>query len=404
MIPLTTSYAQVDVAEISYSRGGLRIRRGQSRAPDAREAAREFHAAIAQPDMALVIFFCSNEYDLQVFGEEIRRLFAGIQVVGCTTAGEIGPAGYLDYSVSGASFPENSFSVVSGRIDHLQQFEPAAAQALAQDLLQRLESRAPQADTNNSFALLLIDGLSVREEAVARTLQIALGRTRLLGGSAGDGLRFGSTHVYFEGRFYSDSAVLMLATTRLPFKLFKAQHFVATPERLVVTEADTEPRIIREINGLPAAEEYARILGIRACDLDPSRFAASPIVVMIDGTNYVRSIQKANPDGSLTLFCAIEEGVVLRIAHGVDLVENLGAAFAEVKAEIGPPQLVLAFDCVLRKLETSLCFLREQVEEVFVRNNTVGFNTYGEQYWGMHINQTLVGIAIGGAPTETDRA
>ena len=41
-----------------------RIRMGQSCATDAREAAREFHAAVAQPDRALVMFFCSSEYDL----------------------------------------------------------------------------------------------------------------------------------------------------------------------------------------------------------------------------------------------------------------------------------------------------------------------------------------------------
>ena len=299
-----------------------RIRRAQSCATDAREAAREFHAAVVQPDMALVIFFCSSEYDLEVLAEEMRRLFAGVQVVGCTTAGEIGPAGYREHSLAGASFPASDFNAVSDRIDRLQQFKTIEGQALAQELLQSLESHAPQADSDNSFALLLIDGLSVREEPVTRALQSALGRLPLVGGSAGDGLNFGSTHVYFEGRFYSDSAILTLVTTRLPFKLFKTQHFVATDERLVVTEADTAHRIVKEINGLPAAQEYARIVGIDARDLDPLRFAAWPVVVMIDGTNYVRSIQKVNPDGSLTFFCAIEDGLVLRLAKGMYLLEN----------------------------------------------------------------------------------
>ena len=379
-----------------------RIRSAQSCAADAREAAREFHAAVKQPDMALVIFFCSNEYDLEALAGEMTRLFAGVQVVGCTTAGEIGPAGYRDHSLAGASFPAGSFDAVSGRIDRLQQFEIAAGQTFTRNLLQKLESHAPQADADNSFAFLLIDGLSVREEPVTRALQSALGRLPLAGGSAGDGLIFGSTHVYFEGRFYADSAVLILVTTRLPFRLFKTQHFVATDERLVVTGADTARRIVKEINGLPAAGEYARILGIDACDLDPMRFAAWPIVVMIDGTNYVRSIQKANPDGSLTFFCAIEEGLVLRVAKGVDLLENLEQAFTQIRAEIGPPQLVLGCDCILRKLEISQGPVKDRVSETLRRNNTIGFNTYGEQFHGVHVNQTLVGIAIGADPAETE--
>jgi hypothetical protein len=35
------------------------------------------------------------------------------------------------------------------------------------------------------------------------------------------------------------------------------------------------------------------------------------------------------------------------------------------------------------------------VSQIFRLNNTVGFNTYGEQFAGVHINQTLTGIAIG---------
>jgi len=381
-----------------------RIRRAQSCATDAREAVREFHAAVTQPDMALVIFFCSSAYDRELLAEEMRRLFAGVQVVGCTTAGEIGPAGYRDHSLTGASFPASSFNAVSGRLDCLQQFQIATGQAFAQALLQKLESQAPQANTDNSFALLLIDGLSVREEPVTRALQRALGKLPLIGGSAGDGLNFGNTHVYFEGHFHADSAVLMLVSTRLPFQLFKTQHFVATDERMVVTAADTAHRIVKEINGLPAAQEYARILGVDAGDLDPTRFAASPVVVMIDGTNYVRSIQKVNPDGSLTFFCAIEDGLVLRVAKGVDLLENLEQAFTQIHAAIGQPQLVLGCDCILRKQEIFQGPLKESVNEVFLRNNTIGFSTYGEQFQGVHVNQTLVGIAIGTDATETHDA
>lgn len=380
------------------------IRRGQSCATDAPEAARELHALVEQADMALVVFFCSSEYDLDLLAEEMGRLFAGVQVIGCTTAGEIGPAGYREHSLAGASFAASRFASVSGRIDCLQQFEISTAQALAQELLQNLENDARQAGPENSFALLLIDGLSVREEPVTRALQSALGRLPLLGGSAGDGINFGQTWVYHEGRFHADSAVLILVTTQLPFKLFKTQHFIATDERLVVTEADTASRNVKEINGLPAAREYARILGIDARDLDPFRFAAWPVVVMIDGTNYVRAIQKVNPDGSLTFFCAIEDGLVLRVAQGVGLLENLEQTFAQIRTEIGAPQFVLGCDCILRKLEISQCGIREHVEALLLRNNTIGFNTYGEQFRGVHVNQTLVGIAIGTAPTETDDA
>jgi hypothetical protein len=374
------------------------IRMAQSCAIDARQAAEEFYAAVVQPNMELVIFFCSSEYDLDVLAEEINRLFAGIQVVGCTTAGEIGPAGYRTHSLSGVSFPAGSCVAVSGLLDRLGQFNLAKGHDFAQALLQRLESRAPGASPDNSFAFMLVDALSLREEPVSHALQYALGKIQLFGGSAGDDLKFVKTHVYGNGGFHSDSAVLILINTSLPFKLFKTQHFVSTDKRLVVTEANPAKRIVNEINGLPAAAEYARLVGVEVHELNSMCFAASPVVVMIDGTDYVRSIQKANADGSLAFYCAIEEGLVLRSAHGVDLVNNLEQAFAEIRKDIGPPTLVLGCDCILRSLEISQNNLKDRVGEIFVRNNTIGFSSYGEQFRGVHINQTLTGCALGVAP------
>jgi hypothetical protein len=289
---------------------------------------------------------------------------------------------------------------VSGSLDRLQRFESLQGHVLGLRLLQELNRKAPQANVQNSFGFLLIDGLSVREEAVTRSLQEALGKVPLAGGSAGDGFHFGKTFVYADGRFCSDCAVLTLVTTPLAFTVFKTQHFVSTDQRLVITAADTTQRIVKEINGLPAAEEYARLLGVEARKLTPSHFAAWPMVVLIDGNNYVRSVRKVNSDGSITFYCAIEEGVVLRVGRGVDLVENLEEAFAEIRSQIGAPQLVIGCDCILRRMEIVQNHLEERVGQILRSNNTVGFNTYGEQFQGVHINQTFTGIAIGMNRTE----
>lgn len=75
-------------------------------------------------------------------------------------------------------------------------------------------------------------------------------------------------------------------------------------------------------------------------DLEPASWR---LRVLIDGNNYVRAIQKANVDGSTRLYCAIDEGVVLRVAHGIDIVENLETALAKIEAQLGAaPQLVIA--------------------------------------------------------------
>ncbi len=371
------------------------LRMGQSWAVDARQAVSEFHDSVAQPDTELVMFFCSAQYDLDALADEMSSQFTGVQVVGCTTAGEIGPAGCRDASISGVSFSVGSLCAVTGRLANLQQFEFAQAQSLTQGMLQQLEGRRTEANAGNSFAILLIDGLSVREEPVAGALQDLLGEVPMVGGSAGDGARFHRTFVFIDGRFHADSAVLVLASTRLPFRTFKTQHFVPTDDRVVVTVADAAHRIVSEIDGRPAAEAYADLIGVEVEELVPMLFASEPMVVMIDGTNYVRSIQTANMDGSLTFFSSIEEGLVLRAARGIDLVDSLEKAFAEIQIAIGELQLVVCFDCILRRLEYSHSELLAGVEQVFHDNHVVGFNSYGEQFNGVHVNQTLTGLAFG---------
>ncbi|TXT41379.1 MAG: FIST domain containing protein [Comamonadaceae bacterium] len=376
------------------------IRRAHSCATEARQAVRELHAELEQADTALVVFFCSSAYDLDALADEINQRFAGIQVMGCTTAGEIGPAGYCTHSLVGVSFSASVCTAVSGCLDNLQKFEISRGQDFAQGLLQQLESRAGQVSSSHTFAFLLVDGLSIREEPVVQTLQSSLGEIALCGGSAGDDFRFERTWVFHGGAFHTDSAVLVLVNTPLPFKIFKTQHFVSDSERLVVTEADVAHRIVMEINGLPAAEEYARILGIDVKELTPLHYAATPVVVVIDGTDYVRAIQKVDPAGPLTFFCAIDEGLVLRVAHGVNLIDNLTQTFDHLREDIGPLEVTFGCDCILRNIEISNNQQKEAVGDILKRNHTVGFSTYGEQFGGVHVNQTFTGIAIGSLPDD----
>jgi len=372
------------------------IRRGATAARDARTAARDLHAAIAQPDTALAVFFCSAEYDLDALAAELGRLFAGVNVVGCTTAGEISSLGYGTGTLSGVSFAGNEFSVVTSRLDAMSRFEFASAEAAATRAIESLQERGKVVESRSTFAFLLVDGLSQQEESLVGALFYGLGDIRLIGGSAGDGLNFRQTFIYHDGRFRQDCAILNLIHTDRPFEVFKTQHFVASDVKMVVTQATPSTRMVTEINGEPAAREYARVVGLDVDELTPMIFAAYPVVVKVGGDYYVRSIQKVNEDESLAFFCAIDVGVVLTVARGIDLIENLSQAFESVRTRVGEPELVLGCDCILRYIEIEQRQLAPQVGRIFADNRVVGFATYGEQFNAMHVNQTFTGVAIGG--------
>ncbi len=302
--------------------------------------------------------------------------------------------GYLSGALTGVSIASDHFTAVTARVNDLKTFRFGDGESLARDLASRLEARGFSPNGRNTFGYLLIDGLSMQEEGVVSAIHRGMGDIQLFGGSAGDGTRFESAHIYHEGAFHTDAAVFTLVHTLHKFKVFKTQHFESSSEKMVVTEADPGRRIVTEINGESAGKEYARVVGLDIKKLTPMIFATHPVVVKVGGNYYVRSIQKVNEDGSLTFFCAIDEGIVLTVASGVDLIENLNELFLGISRDIGDPQLVLGCDCILRHLEIKDRGIRETVGDILAKNNVIGFATYGEQFNAMHVNQTFTGVAI----------
>jgi hypothetical protein len=153
--------------------------------------------------------------------------------------------------------------------------------------------------------------------------------------------------------------------------------------------------VVREFNAAPAAEEYAAAIGLDAHSLTPMSFASHPVVVRVGGEYYCRSIQKMHPDGSLTFFCAIDDGIVLTIAQPKGMVESTRAALRDVGQRLGGIDVILGFDCVLRRLDAQNRQVLREMSELYRENNVIGFGTYGEQYRSMHLNQTFTGIAFG---------
>lgn len=377
------------------STDALTIRKGCSQSSDPATAVRELHDAIWQTDVSFALFYCSPQYDLPQLERHLAKAFPGVNLIGCSTAGEITPKGYLTGALTGVSVASKDFTVVTRRIDRLAAFEVAKGMEAAREVRSELMKKATPPNGRNTFAFLLIDGLSTQEEMVVSAVYRELGDIALFGGSAGDGTRFQRTYIYHDHAFHSDAAILSLIQTTRPFFVFKTQHFVSAEEKMVVTKADPVRRIVTEINGEPAGREYARLVGLEVDKLTPMIFASHPVVVRIGGNYFVRSIQKVNEDGSLSFFCAIDEGLVLTVGRGVDMVENLRSLFADLRTRLGVPKLVLGCDCILRHIEMDQKGIKEVVGKIMRENNVIGFSTYGEQFNAMHVNQTFTGVAIG---------
>ncbi|SEO59093.1 Uncharacterized conserved protein, contains FIST_N domain [Methylobacterium sp. ap11] len=339
----------------------------------------------------LVIFF-SPVYGVAALNAALARAFPDVRIAGCTSSGEISPMAGLDRGLVVIAFPHEGFRIASAVLEKVDNLDAERAAASIRTLRADLDRIARG---GQRFAISLIDGLANAEESVIAAVGYGLDGVPLVGGSAGDELTFSETALIHDGQVHRRAAVLLLIETDFPVEIFKNDNFEPTGVKFVVTETDQEQRTVRELNAEPAAVEYANALGLDPDALTPTSFAAHPLVVRVGGDYFCRSIRHLNPDRSLSFHCAIESGVVLTLARQKDLVEATREELARLDARLGGVDLVIGFECVLRRLDAEIHQARHSIAELYRHYNVVGFETYGEQYRSMHLNQTFTGIAIG---------
>lgn len=367
-----------------------------SKLEDVDAAISEINQQIDVESITLLLLFFSTSYNKAALAKAVQHHFSSILVVGCSTSGEIGLGGYNQHSITAIAFSASQFQVSAALYPNIKQLQLTQWHHKTVELYENHKNNFKIENKKQMFSLLFIDGLSRCEEPFIRVVSKAMRGVPIIGGSAGDDQQFNETYIFNNGKIHIDCGVLLLISTKLPFDIFKSQHIHATDKRVVVTGAIPEERVITELNGYPAAEEYARLLGLRSPEqLTDGMIAKNPVLVVIGNNEYVRSIQSVNKDASMTFYCAIDLGIVLRIAEGGDLYASLEKSINDIQGNIGDIQTMIIFDCILRRLELLESNQLVEVGALLSRYNTGGFNTYGEQVDGLHMNQTCTGIAIG---------
>lgn len=376
------------------SAGSCGIGVANTRAPAVHDAVSELRAALTGEFQHIVAFF-SVDYDAEELAAGLAEAFKGVTVSGCSTAGAFGPTGLMETGILLIAFPSKGFRIHTGVIEDVGAFGIERASQMVRELKARMGVSDGDKLADRVFGVMLVDGLSNAEETVVGAVHWAFGDMQLIGGSAGDGLAFRKTSLIHEGRVLTRAAVLMMVESDFPFRIFKTSNFEPTQIKLVVTAADADCRTVHELNAEPAALEYASAIGLLPDDLGPFSFASYPLVVKVGGDYYCRSIRNMNPDGSLSFFCAIDEGLVFTVARPKDMLLSTERVLDEIDRSLGGIDLVLGFDCVLRRLDAETRQIRRQVEDLYRHYGVVGFHGYGEQHNSMHLNQTLTGVAFG---------
>jgi len=376
----------------------MNILEGSSDKGDAGAAIGEAIAAW-DPDYSpdILFVFHSSVQSSHAVAAHLADRFPDTLIVGCSTAGEWLTGQHKNSSLVllGLATPDIRWAV--SVLEDLHASPRASAKAVCAKLVQQLDVSWADLNAQDYFCLSFFDGLSKREEPVIAAIASELGDVPLLGGSAGDDLKFNHAFVIAGGHAYQNAAVFVLAQCKLPFLAIKHQHYIPGDHDVVITKANVAERVVYRLDGIPAARRYARLLGMNVDALTPQIFSDNPLTYPYGNECYVRALRRVCDDDALEFGCAIEEGMVLNLCEHQDMVSEYDKLMSGLKQGIGEIKLLLVFNCIYRAIEAMDAEMNQLLAEKTCRlaEHMIGFDTYGEQWHGLHVNQTLVALALG---------
>jgi hypothetical protein len=331
----------------------------------------------------VVLLFSSSKYDAGELNQLMQQAFPDACVVGCSTAGEIAGGRMLTESVVAMFLDGDIVEDASAAVVENLRGEARVREAFS-SFEQHFHAPVSSMDIHKYVRLVLADGLSGAEENLMEKIG---DRTDIffIGGSAGDDLKFHSTHVFHQGKAYTNAAVLVLLRLKRGFEILKTQSFHSTGKVLTATKVDEPLRKVLEFNHQPAVTAYAAALGVPAESL-PGLFMKHPLGLMVDGEPFVRSPQRVDGE-SILFYCQIKQGMDLEVLEGTDIVADTRKAIEARLSADGPIAGIIDFQCILRTLELRAENRCEQYGAIFSGLPVAGFSTYGEAYLG-HMNQT----------------
>ncbi len=356
---------------------------------------------IKQENMKCVIFFVSSSYDQRIISKCINnycsenKAYIDVEFIGCTSSGEITPDGVRSKSFTAMSIAGKNVEIGVGVCKRLSYNPIGSGKHGVEKACFQLGIKTEDINSKNYVGLVLVDGLQKSEEYLMLGMSKAARLLKIAGGSAGDDYNFKKAYIHARRNVYEDAAVILIIKTDTPFKIMQASSYIPTEKKLKVTSADIEERLVYKFNNKPAAEEYSKLLGISVQELNRDTFMSYPIAINVGDSYFVRSPLKVEENGALRFFCQVLEGSTVTLMRPGEMVDEVKDIISKAKSDLGDIGAVIAFNCILRYHKLlKLGNLKESFEALQTLP-VIGFNTYGEQYNGLHINQTLTLLIFG---------
>ena len=324
------------------------------------------------------LLFAAIDFDHQALLCAITRAFPGMELIGCTTDGELSSElGFREDSATLILFASDSVHITAG-VGRGLSGDVAAACRSAVEAAKAKTDKAPR------LCIATPEGMTAEGHAVTVTLQQAVGHDiPVFGALAGDQWRLKSTRQFYGTEVLTDSIPVLLMCGDFNFSYGVATGWRQVGEVGRVTRATGA--IVHEIDGNPAIEFYRKYLGPGT---KPT--AELPLAILNDrnGSEYLRASWGVVDEttGAVTFLATVPEGarVRLTLADRDEILTGCGESLAIAKSNLpagAQPAAALFFSCAARKILLGT----RTAEEVRLIRETLGqsvplcgFYGYGE--------------------------
>lgn len=330
------------------------------------------------------LLYCGTEYDHQEILNRICARYPGLQLIGCTTDGEMSSSGgFTEDAITLTLLCSDTIRISAG-CGRKAGAEPKAAAAAA------VEMACRGLDGKPVLAVVLPDGLTTSAAKVLDSFGEILGDgVPVVGGMSADRVTGGkdkySTFQFIGDKVFSDAVPLLLFSGPLIHSLGVESGWTPIGKKMTVTRS--EANVLHTLDDKPAFDLYVYYLG----DVFQEGIAgigSYPLAIFEPGQDhyYLRVAKAADREsGVMTFLGDIPEGAEVQITQAVrdnviaGVSQSVESARSKYRGE--QPALAMMFSCTGRKvaLGTKTC---EEIARVRAGLATdlpmTGVYTFGE--------------------------
>ena len=347
-----------------------------------------------QPNVKAVIYFFSPSLEKFNIQKAIAHAFPEAVCIGASMCGGWSTDGVIYDGIAVMSLSSDEVEEVHISFQEGVKNDPVLAAHTAITDLKR-KTAGQNINPDEYLGLVFFDGLCLgelimKEFSMEKDLNLAF-----IGGAAADEMSFTKTFVAAGDKISKDALVTAILKMKIPFYFNHYVHYIPTEKSFTITRVEIMQRIAWEINGEPAAEFYARQVGVENVgDLTIEIFAKNPLGLILGDSIYIRSPNLIVEGKGIQFYCYIEAGTKVFLLKPGDIIANAENSIRGTTQFLPGIQGCLIFNCVQRLLELRENKQLDEFNDVFSQFPMIGFNTYGEELFTHH-NQTLTAVFFG---------